>query len=95
MSLPSLRKQIDRVDRQLLRLLNRRAALALQVGALKQHRGLPIFDRRREADILRQAAAANRGPLSTRSIRALFQEILRQHRTLEQHTHAHHRVPRS
>ena len=86
MNLPTLRKQIDRIDRQLLRLLNRRAALALRVGRLKRRRGLPVFDSRREDAILRHVARANRGPLSPTSIRKIFRTVLRQSRQLESST---------
>jgi len=82
--LPSLRKQIDRLDRQLLRLLNQRAALALRVGRAKREDQLPVFDPVREQRILRLMVRTNRGPLSPGAIRTVFQEILRQSRRLEQ-----------
>ena len=83
MNFPSLRKQIDRVDRRVLRLLNDRAKLALRVGQLKKTRKLPVLDGRREQVVLRQLARANRGPLPTRAIRTIFSAILRASRTLE------------
>ena len=83
MSLRRLRAQIDRVDRQLLRLLSRRAELALRVGRIKRQRGVPVFDSRREQRVLRQMARLNRGPLATASVRKIFQEILRWSRRLE------------
>jgi len=82
--LPALRWQIDRIDLRLLRVLNQRAALALRVGRLKQQRGLPVFDGRREEAVLRQVAGANRGPLPAQAVRAIYREILRQIRRLEQ-----------
>src|SRR5687768_1073634 len=42
-ALESLRKQIDRVDDQLLRLLNERAALARKVGALKAEQDAEVY----------------------------------------------------
>ena len=83
MTLPSLRKQIDRLDRRLLRLLNQRAALAIRVGRIKTQRGLPIFDARREIEVLRQVAKTNRGPLSDAAIRRIFGAILRHSRQAE------------
>ena len=82
-NLPSLRKHIDRIDLHLLRLLNRRAQLALRVGTIKRQRRQPVFDPRRERMLLRQIVTANRGPLSKGSIRAIFQAILRQSRKLQ------------
>ena len=83
MSLPSLRKRIDRLDRQLLRLLNRRAALVVRVGRIKRQRHMPVVDRRREAAVLRQVGWANHGPFSAASIRKIFAEVLRHSRRLE------------
>ncbi len=83
MSLSSLRKRIDRIDRRLLRLLNQRAALALRVGKLKRTRRQPVFDPQRERRVVRQLLTANRGPLRKPSIRKIFQEILRQSRKLQ------------
>ena len=85
-SLPSLRKRIDRLDLQLLRLLNRRAQLALRVGRIKRQRRQPVFDPRRERVLLRQIVQANQGPLPKGSIHALFRIILRQSRKLQAST---------
>jgi len=71
------------VDRQLLRLLNRRAALALRIGRIKSRRKWPVFDARREAFVLRRVTRANRGPLSTRAVQRIFQAILRECRRRE------------
>ena len=87
MNLPSLRKQIDRIDLRLLHLLNRRATLAVRVGALKRTQGRPVFDGRREEVVLRQVGRANHGPLPTVSIHQIFQAILRHNRKLEVRAH--------
>ena len=78
------RNQIDRIDAHLLRLLNRRARLALQVGRLKKRRGLRVFDSTREQAILRRMSRANHGPLPAQAVRAIYQQILRAIRRLEQ-----------
>ena len=85
-SLPSLRRRIDRIDLQLLRLLNRRAQLALRVGAIKRQRRQPVFDPRRERMLLRQIVTANRGPLCHGLARAIFRAILRSSRKLQAST---------
>jgi chorismate mutase-like protein len=84
MTLQLLRRRIDRIDSQLLRLLNRRAGLAIRVGRLKRRRGGRLFDPARERAILRRLAEANGGPLSREAVRALYREILRQTRRVEQ-----------
>ena len=81
--LSSVRKRIDRLDLQLLRLLNQRVRLALEIGRIKKRRKWPVFDARREAYVLSQVAAASRGPLSARAVHHIFQAILSECRRRE------------
>lgn len=82
-SLTALRRQIDRLDRQILQLLNRRAGVAVQVGRLKRRDGRPVYDGGREAEILRRVARLNRGPLPSASVARIFRGILQGSRRLE------------
>ena len=75
-ALPAVRRRIDRLDEQLLRLISQRAALALEIGRIKKRRKWPVFDVVREAFVLRHMVQANRGPLSARAVRHVFQAIL-------------------
>ncbi len=81
--LATVRQRIDRLDRALLAVVNRRAALALVIGRIKDRRKWPVYDARREAIVLRHVARANRGPLSERAIRHIFQAILSECRRRE------------
>ena len=83
MRLDLYRREIDRIDLQLMRLLNRRAQLVLRIGDLKRKQGLPIFDGRRELAVLQRAIQSNVGPLSPQSVRGIFREILRRSRRLQ------------
>ena len=76
-----LRAQIDGIDDELLRLFNRRAALAQQIGHAKQ--GAPVLRPEREAQVLRRLTEHNAGPLPDASIQALFTEIMSHCRALE------------
>lgn len=82
-NLKPLRQRIDRLDVQLLRLLNRRAAVARQVGAVKRHAGHPVYDGMREAQILRRLARMTHGPLPAASVRRIYRAILAASRRLE------------
>lgn len=77
-----LRKQIDAVDSELLRLLNERAKLAQTVGGIKDGQ---IYRAEREAQVLRRLCAENPGPLKAENIQHLFREIMSACRDLEQH----------
>jgi chorismate mutase-like protein len=83
MTIEHWRTEIDEIDRELLRLLNRRARLAMKVGTLKQNAGLPCCDTERERDVLTRLQQANGGPLDSRAIGKLFRRIIRESRNLE------------
>ncbi len=83
MSIADRRKQIDAIDRELLRLLNGRAQIAIRLGDLKKTAGLPLCDSARERHILGRARQLNRGPLDSRAVTSLFKQILRECRRIE------------
>ncbi len=84
MSLKALRREIDEIDEQILRLLTRRAELALRVGQVKKRGGKRVFDPERERTVLRRMAKANPGPLPARAVEDIYRAIVRQHRRLAQ-----------
>jgi chorismate mutase len=57
--LGALRDRIDALDREIVRLLNERARLAVEVGHVKARSGLPVHDPERETEVLRRVAEAN------------------------------------
>lgn len=58
--LEELRRRITEVDEQLIRLIGERKELVLEVGEVKAALGLPVLDPRREAEVVRRAAARAR-----------------------------------
>jgi chorismate mutase/prephenate dehydratase len=78
-----LREQIDALDRELLALLSRRAALALEVGELKKAEGSAAFRPEREAQVIAGLKAINAGPLKTTSVAPIWREIMSACRALE------------
>lgn len=81
--LQALRMQIDAVDRDLLGLLNRRAALAQAVGELKKKEGSVVFRPEREAQVIDGLKSVNQGPLKTESVAPIWREIMSACRALE------------
>ena len=81
--LEDLRRRIDLLDASLVKLLNARAACALEIGRLKRDLGLPIYQPEREAEVVRNVQAANTGPLDQRAIKRLFERIIDEARHLE------------
>ncbi|MCM8594386.1 prephenate dehydratase [Accumulibacter sp.] len=81
-----VRQKIDRVDGQLLELLNERARHAQEVGRIKARYGEAGFSYRpeREAQVLQRIREINRGPLSSESVTWFFREVMSACLSLEQ-----------
>ncbi|MHC5068462.1 MAG: chorismate mutase, partial [Planctomycetota bacterium] len=75
-ALSGYRQRIDEIDHELVALLNERARLAEQIGATKRAEGASIFVPHREQQVFERIAAANNGPLSDRSLNAIWREIM-------------------
>jgi chorismate mutase/prephenate dehydratase len=82
-TLAQLRDDIDTTDRELLALLNRRAALADEVGALKRAEGSAVFRPEREAQVIAGLQALNAGPLRAVNVGTIWREIMSACRALE------------
>lgn len=75
-ALAQWREEIDKLDAQLLRLLNERAAVACKIGAVKVASDLPAYDGRRERQVLARIRAQNPGPFPTDSVARIFRRII-------------------
>lgn len=82
-TISSLRGKIDRIDQQLIQLMNERASHALEIGKIKDHSGVAAYAPAREDDVLRRVLDMNAGPLPARSVRAIFRELISGSRSLE------------
>jgi len=76
MSLDDVRKRIDALDDQLLKLLNERADLVHEVGVIKKADGLQIYAPEREESVLQALVAKSEGRLPEKSIRGIYREIM-------------------
>jgi chorismate mutase/prephenate dehydratase len=75
-NLPDLRIQIDKLDNELLSLLNQRAHVAEQVGEVKKLEGTPFFRPDRVAAVIDKIQQANTGPLKNEHLAAIWNEIM-------------------
>jgi chorismate mutase-like protein len=84
MTLDDLRKDIDRVDEVLVRLLNERARCVCEIGRLKKESNTAIYQPDREKQVLQHVRAiASEGPLGPDAIARLFERIIDEARRLE------------
>ena len=69
------RKRIDTIDRQLVDLLNRRAAVVHAIGEIKKKQGIAVFDAGREEQVIARIIKANTGPFPNESLKSIYREI--------------------
>lgn len=90
MNLHVLRQEIDAVDDEILKLLNRRAELVSHVASLKERMQVPFYVPSRERQIIERLAALNMAtpgnPFPSEAIRPIFQEIFSACLSLEKTT---------
>ncbi len=81
-SLTAMQGKLERIDRQLLKLANERARLSVQIGKLHQAAGQPSFVLGQEEEAIARVVGLSKGPLSQRTIRAVFRELVSGSRSL-------------
>jgi len=76
MNLDDLRKQIDTLDVDIIRLLNERINVVLSIGAEKKKAGSEIYVPSRERAVFDKIKQMNEGPLPEESAHAIYREIM-------------------
>lgn len=82
-TLQGFREKIERTDREIVRLLNERAAVSIAIGKAKRAEGREVYDPSRESMVFRHLEALNDGILSEAALRGIFREILSASRFLQ------------
>jgi chorismate mutase/prephenate dehydratase len=76
MSLEDLRNKIDEIDHQLVKLLNERARVVVEIGKLKNKTDKPVYAPEREKEVFAKITKANEGPLPNRCLIAIWRELM-------------------
>ncbi|HLC41833.1 MAG TPA: chorismate mutase, partial [Methylomirabilota bacterium] len=84
MDLDEWRSRINKIDQEILSLLNQRAEVAQKIGEAKRQQGLEFHNPEREQEILARIHRLNPGPFPASGIEAVWREILSACLTLEQ-----------
>ena len=96
-ALETLRRRIDELDAALVKLLNARAACALEIGEVKHAHGMRVHQPSREQDVIAHVTAISDGPLKAAALTRLFERIIDETRRLQprdstpQHAEEHER----
>lgn len=72
----ALKSRLDRVDRELVKLLNERAHVARELWRQRSDDGMPVHSPSRDAELIDEMVAGSKGPLPAPSLRAIFNELL-------------------
>ncbi len=82
-ALERCRDLIDELDRRILALLNERTTIVEEIGRIKRHLDLPIYEPKREAQVFENVTANNHGPLQHDSIKRVFERIIDEMRNVQ------------
>ena len=74
MTIDDARKEIDKIDKQLMELLLKRLSYSRAIGELKHHNSIPIFDKAREVEIFNKLKLASNSEYEY--IKPVFMAIL-------------------
>jgi|SRR5678809_167757 chorismate mutase / prephenate dehydratase len=79
------RKEIDRIDDEILRLLNERSKSVIEIGKIKKQKdaGANLHTPAREAAIIERLVQQNSGPFPSEAIRPVYREIMSASLSLE------------
>src|SRR6202040_413278 len=83
MNIPEHRKAIDKLDAQIVKLLNERTRHVLEIGDIKLKAGEEIYAPHRERAVLQRICKSNGGPITNESLRAIYREVMSSALSLE------------
>lgn len=79
-----IRKSIDRLDARILKMLEKRAALARKIGREKKKANLPVYSKSREANIFASIKKIKLKNLSSRDVIHIFKAIVKSCRRVQE-----------
>ncbi|HYP05741.1 MAG TPA: chorismate mutase [Bryobacteraceae bacterium] len=81
--LAECRRNIDRIDLQVLALLNERARVVEIIGSVKRQQTMPVYEPKREEQVYRNVLDHNHGPLPADAVRRIFERVIDEMRNLQ------------
>lgn len=76
MDLKELRNKIDRIDEEILSLLNKRIEVAREIGSYKQKRRMDAYQPDREKEVYSRLLSLNKGLFPNKALKAVYREIM-------------------
>jgi len=82
--LDELRKKIDELDLKILKLLNKRTEVVLEVGKTKEDKHIKVHSPERERAVFERLKKKNPGPFPDEPLRLIYEEIMSASLSLQQ-----------
>ena len=82
--LEKLRREIDEVDNEILKLLNKRANVVIEIAHIKRNEKAKYYSPEREREIIERIKALNTGPFPNDTLKVIYREILSASLSLEE-----------
>jgi chorismate mutase/prephenate dehydratase len=82
--LEKLRREIDQIDNEILKLLNKRAEVVIGISHIKRNEKAKFYSPEREREILERLTALNKGPFPHETLKVIYREILSASLSLEE-----------
>ena len=79
----NLREKMKEKDREIVRLLNERSQISVQIGKVKGEGGMQVYDPSQEAKVHDYLQELNSGPLPQKAVTTIFREIISASRDLQ------------
>jgi len=79
-ALLNIREEIDKIDDQIVNYLNLRFSLALDVAEIKKDLGIPIFNAKREEEVLKNVSDKSR---YKENVKTVFETIIEESKKLQ------------
>ena len=83
MTIGELRQEIDRIDREIIRLYGERMEISRRIGEYKREHQLPVTDPQREREVLERAGELA-GAENAENVQALFRLLMAQSRARQE-----------
>lgn len=87
MEIADWRNRIDELDEQIVKLLCERAACAVAIGEIKRQSDAPIYEPRREQQVIEHARRVNPGPLTGEQVQDIYERVMDVMRSLQRPDH--------
>jgi chorismate mutase-like protein len=82
-TLAECRDRIDDLDLRILELLNERTRIVEEIGRVKHHLDLPIYEPKRETEVFENVTGNNAGPLTPDGVKRVFERIIDEMRNVQ------------